>query len=143
MACCPLDNSCSSHGSAQSDSGSEDESDYETDATDVMDASEGELDDSAWLLADNDHPPEYYIRQWQEDNDEKDKEENYSPGTSSCSTGLRSNGSSKQLVAHFDVGQAKGGREDVEPNTRVLWAHTGSSIVWCMREPLATKSMTR
>jgi len=56
------DDSCSSH-SAQSDSGSEDEAGYETDATDVTDASEGELADSAWLLADNEHPPEYYIRQ--------------------------------------------------------------------------------
>ena len=50
-----------------------------TDAPDANsdDASEGELADSAWLLADNDHPPEYYIRQWQEGNDEEDEEEDY------------------------------------------------------------------
>ena len=65
----------------RSDSGSEDEAGYETDVTDVTDASEGELDDSAWLLADNDHPLEYYIRQWQKGDDEKDEEEDYSPGT--------------------------------------------------------------
>jgi hypothetical protein len=89
MGCRPLDDSCSSQGLAQSDSGSEDEAGYEADATDVTDApdadsddaSEGELADSAWLLADNDHPPEYYIRQWQEGNDEDDEEEDYSPGT--------------------------------------------------------------
>lgn len=48
----------------QKDSGSEDEAGYETDTTDVTDApdadsddaSEGELAESAWLLADKDHP---------------------------------------------------------------------------------------
>jgi hypothetical protein len=54
-----------------------------TDATDTDsdDASKGELADSAWLHADNDHPPEYYIRQWQKGNDGEDEEEDYSPGT--------------------------------------------------------------
>jgi hypothetical protein len=65
MGCRPSYDSCSSQGSAQKDSRSEDEAGYETDVTDVTDApdadsddaSEGELAKSAWLLADNDHPP--------------------------------------------------------------------------------------
>jgi len=52
-----------------------------------MDVSEG-----AWLLA-NDHLPEYYIRRWQEGDDEKVLAQ------SSCSTGLRSSSPSKYLVA--------------------------------------------
>jgi hypothetical protein len=58
------DSSRSSQGSAQKDSRSEDEAGYKADATDVTgatdadsdDAREGELAESAWLLADKDHP---------------------------------------------------------------------------------------
>ena len=64
MGCRPSDGSCFSQGSAQKDSGSEDEVGYETDATDVTgapeadsdDTGEGELNESAWLIADKDHP---------------------------------------------------------------------------------------
>ena len=53
-----------------------------TDATDALDTdsddtSERESADSVWLLADNDHPPEHYIRQWQEGNDDKDEKKGY------------------------------------------------------------------
>ena len=57
----------------QNHSGSEDDVEYETDATadsdidsDVNDEEKGygtQAEDCAWLLADNEHSPEYYIRQ--------------------------------------------------------------------------------
>jgi len=70
---------------AKGDSASEDEAGYEMDATDSPDtdsdnASEGESADSVWLLVDNHHPPEYYIRQWQEGDDENDEEKGLCDG---------------------------------------------------------------
>jgi hypothetical protein len=60
------EDSRSSQDSAQSDSWSQDEAGYETDATDVTDVTDGDMADLAGLLADNVHSPEYYIRQWKE-----------------------------------------------------------------------------
>src|SRR5271169_4537638 len=82
----------SSQDSGRSDSESQDEAGYEADATDVTDASDsnsdgdwdadgdGQMADLAGLLADNAHPPEYYIRQWQESNESDCEEEDYSLG---------------------------------------------------------------
>jgi hypothetical protein len=53
----------------------------DTPDADLDDAGEGELADSAWLLADNDHPPGYYIRQRQAGNNEEDEEKDHNPGT--------------------------------------------------------------
>jgi len=93
MGCRSSDDSSSSQGSAQNNFGLVNdvgcEAGYETDVTDAPDAgshdgshdaSKGELADSAWLLANSDHPPEYHIRQWQDGNDEEEDEEDYSPG---------------------------------------------------------------
>jgi hypothetical protein len=69
-----------------------------------FDDSVGEIADPVSLLADNDHPPEYYIRQWQEGNDEDgSKGELQSWHKSSYPTGLRSSDSSKLAVTHVDV----------------------------------------
>jgi hypothetical protein len=72
----PPDDSCSSKGSEQSRYGSEDDPGYETEETEMTDALDIDADDRkeefanlAFLLGDNDHPPEYYTRQWQEGND--------------------------------------------------------------------------
>jgi hypothetical protein len=51
---------------------------YETDQTELSDDGndDSEDDDLAQLLADNEHPPEYYIRQIEEFDEVKDTEEN-------------------------------------------------------------------
>jgi len=66
----------SSQSSEHSDVWSDDEADYETDLTDPTDVA-----DSAWLLADNDHPPEYYLQLAEDFNETEDAREDYSPGT--------------------------------------------------------------
>jgi hypothetical protein len=86
----------SSQDSAQSDSESQDEAGYETEAADVTDASDTNLNvdwntatdedvaDFARLLADHVHPPEYYIRQWEEFDEFEYAKEDYSPGTAAA-----------------------------------------------------------
>ena len=58
---------------------------YETGPTeysdDENDDDNNDEDDLAQLLADNEHPPEYYIQRIKEFNEVKDIEENYSEGT--------------------------------------------------------------
>jgi len=71
----PLEHS-SSQSSEHSDVWSDDEAGYETDLTDPTDVA-----DSAWLLADNDHPPEYYLQLAEDFDETEDAREDYSPGT--------------------------------------------------------------
>jgi hypothetical protein len=70
------------------DSGSEDGTAYETDLTDDSDVddaegtgSDGEKYDSARLLADNEHPPEYYLRQQEEFEESEYTRQDYSGGS--------------------------------------------------------------
>ncbi|KAF2415628.1 hypothetical protein EJ08DRAFT_673832 [Tothia fuscella] len=73
------DSSSDTEGSA---SGSGDDLAYETDATEVTgDNEDGEPVDSAWLLGDNDHPPEYYLRQLDELDETEYTEQDYSDGS--------------------------------------------------------------
>jgi len=66
----------SSESSKHSDVGSDDEAGCETDLTDPIDVA-----DSAWLLADNDHPPEYYLQLAEDFDETEDAKEDYSLGT--------------------------------------------------------------
>jgi len=55
----------------------EDKAGYETDLTEVLDVNldavgNGEIANAAWLLGDNTHPPEYYLRQLEEDFDKSE-----------------------------------------------------------------------
>lgn len=77
------DNSHSSQDSEEGDFWSEDEVGYETDLTDPID-----IADSAWLLADNDHPPEYYLRLAEEFDETEDAKEDYKPGTTILLDGI-------------------------------------------------------
>jgi hypothetical protein len=73
------DSSSDTEGSA---SGSGDDPAYETDATEVTgDNEDGEPVDLAWLLGDNDHPPEYYLRQLDELDETEYTEQDYSDGS--------------------------------------------------------------
>ena len=60
-----------------SDSESEGDAEYETDATKVDD----ELLEKPWLIADPDHSPEYYVRQQEELDTVQVEEEDYAVGT--------------------------------------------------------------
>ena len=75
------EDSGSSQDSAQSDSWSQDEAGYETDATDVTDVLGGNIADLADLLADNVHWPGCYIRQWKEFDGLEYTKEDYNAGT--------------------------------------------------------------
>jgi hypothetical protein len=54
-------------------------SDEEDDETNLTDPTA--IADSAWLLADNDHSPEYYRRLAEDFDETEDAKEDYSPGT--------------------------------------------------------------
>jgi hypothetical protein len=78
---------CSSEdpdSSYKSDSESVCEDGYLTDATDVSTSrsvGNGDATRIADLLADNEHPPEYYIEQWQNGDETEYLKQDYSPGT--------------------------------------------------------------
>jgi hypothetical protein len=74
------DSSCFSddNGTTQVDSNSE-YSSYETDLTDESDIEES--DKSTSLLRDNEHPPEYYLRQLDEFDEEEYAKQDYSSGS--------------------------------------------------------------
>jgi hypothetical protein len=76
MDCSTPDGSYSDPDSERSDSESIDKAGYETDLTNPADA-----DDLGDLLADNTHPPEYYIQLAEGFNETEDAKEDYSPGT--------------------------------------------------------------
>ena len=65
----------SSQGSTRNDVWSDDEVGYETDLTNPTD-----IANSAWLLADDDHPPEYYLQLAEDFNKTEDTKEDYSFG---------------------------------------------------------------
>ena len=65
----------SSQGSTRNDVWSDDEAGYETDLTDPTDVA-----DSTWLLADDDHPPEYYLQLAEDFDEMEDAKEDYSLG---------------------------------------------------------------
>ena len=78
--------SCFSNDTTNVDSGSEDEEAYETDLTDNdVDTEEtihdGEESNLIQLLADNEHPPEYYIRQQEEFDESEYTKQDYSNGS--------------------------------------------------------------
>jgi len=70
------DDSSSSRGSEQDDVWSEDEEGYETDFTDPT-----TIADAAWLFADDDRPPEYYIQLAEDFDETEDTKEDYKPST--------------------------------------------------------------
>ena len=65
----------SSQGSTRNDIWSDDEVGYETDLTNPTD-----IANSAWLLADDDYPPEYYLQLAEDFNKTEDTKEDYSFG---------------------------------------------------------------
>jgi hypothetical protein len=65
-----------SDNTAYIDSGSEDDAAYDTDMPDGSDD-----DDLARLLADNNHPPEYFLRQEQEFDESEYTKQDYSEGS--------------------------------------------------------------
>ena len=71
-----LSEDSSSRGSEKGDVWSDDDAGYETDLTDPTDVAE-----SAWLLEDDDHPPEYYLRLAEDFDETEDAKEDYSAGT--------------------------------------------------------------
>jgi hypothetical protein len=84
----PVDDNDSyfSNDTTNVDSGSEHEVAYETDLTDTDDDLEetvhdGEDSNLIRLLADNEHPPEYYIRQLQEFDESEYTKQDYSDGS--------------------------------------------------------------
>ena len=94
------DDTYSSSDSTQN--GSEDDIAYETDATvdsdidsdidsDVDDEENGygiKAKDCAWLLADNEHPPEYYIRQMKHLDESEYAKQDYSVGSTILLDGI-------------------------------------------------------
>jgi len=70
------EDSSSSWSSEQDDVWSDDDAGYETDFTDPM-----AIADSAWLLADDDRPPEYYIQLAEGFDETEDAKEDYKPST--------------------------------------------------------------
>jgi hypothetical protein len=73
-----------SDNTTQCDSGSDDnDAAYQTDATDISDneVDNSAEDDIAWLLKDNQHPPEYYVRLEENLDETEFTKEDYSPGT--------------------------------------------------------------
>jgi len=92
------DDTYSFSDSTQNHSGSEDDVAYETDATadsdidsDVDDEEKGygtQAEDCAWLLADNEHPPEYYIRQMKYLDESEYAKQDYSVGSTILLDGI-------------------------------------------------------
>jgi hypothetical protein len=58
-----------------------DEASYSTDLTDVDTGSDDDGDDQAWLLADEDHPPEYYLEQLNTFDEAEYAKEDYKPSS--------------------------------------------------------------
>ena len=99
----------SSQSLEHSDVWSDDVAGNETDLTVPTDVA-----DSAWLLADNDHLPEYYLRLAKDFDGTEDAKEDYSPGTT---LNIRSN----QIV-----------HDETRPDYRIQTSHTAvRAPIWC------------
>ncbi|KAJ9656079.1 hypothetical protein H2201_008651 [Coniosporium apollinis] len=83
MGCRQLENGSSSDESYRSDTETDADAGHETDLTDADTDADGDegVTNRAWLLADQDHPPEYYLKQLEEFDDSEFTKEDYAAGS--------------------------------------------------------------